>query len=650
VKAAAVPPVRISVGRRGLHLDELSALLGVESARVLNATAGLVEGDNAADDKILSPEVIELVVESLNLSSRVILEQSKPLWNNSTLTCKANPVISIMGHVDHGKTSLLDSLRGKGGKVVQTVEHGGITQSIGAFQVGNLTFIDTPGHAAFSNMRQRGSIATDIIVLVIAADDGIMPQTLEVINLAKISNVPIIVAINKIDKAGADGDRIRAQLLEVAGINSEQTGGDTLCVEVSAKNKVGLDQLLESITLQAEMLPEPSTTPTTPGTTSQDANTCMVCIESNCDRSMGNIASVIVRAGKVKVGDFILFHDDDILAGDVYGKIRSLIDVNGNPVQEADAGAAVGIVGIRQQVPPGSMAVVVRNEKEAKKESKSIIARNQRILATVQNAQQKLAQLKAKDDELSNDSTVDHEDASAQEVQENDYDDKLKGTLNVLVKGDVQGSSDAVANCLRQLSTRTYGIRVISTGMGPVNQADILLASATTKYKRRTDDSIIVGFNVKTPNSVLSAAKKVHVDVLNHQLIYELEDAVRERVSNNLMKWETTENVVGSAKVLRVFNDGAIGGLVVNDGKIIADANNNNSNSITQTKVWRTNKDDHERVCVHTGTINTLKHLAKDIRVAEKGTECGVAFEDWSDFEAGDIIECSEIIKGENVA
>lgn len=367
----------------------------------------------------------------------------------------------------------------------------------------------------------------------------------------------------------------------------------------------------------------------------------MVCIESNCDRSKGNIASVIVRNGTVKVGDFILFHDDDIHAGDVFGKIRSLIDVNGNPIQEASAGSAVGIVGIRTQVPPGSMAMVVKNEKEAKKESKAIIARNQRILATLQSAQQKLTELEALEKAQKVKECENDEDEGADDAVQAGNEEMMKGTLNVVVKGDVQGSSDAVANCLRQLSTKAYGIRVISTGMGAVNQADILLASATTKYKRQTDDSIIVGFNLKTPNSVLSAAKKAHVDVLNHQLIYELEDAVRERIANNLMKWDTTEKVVGSAKVVRVFNDGSIGGLVVSDGKIMSN---------TPTRVWRTNKNDHERVCVHTGSINTLQHHAKDIRVAQKGTECGIAFEDWNDFQAGDIIECSEIIKGENVA
>ncbi len=600
-KVVVVPPTHVCVSARGISVRQLAAIAGAKLDDVMEVVESMEFADNA--DARIGADVVELLAEAANLN--LVVEGVKPLWTGKPRSGSGRPVVAVMGHVDHGKTTLLDKLRGAS---VAEGEVGGITQSVGAFECEGITFIDTPGHAAFEDMRRRGAVATDVVVLVVAADDGVMPQTVEAVKHARKGGVPIVVAVNKMDQPGADPDKVRTQLLQYAEINTEQIGGDVLCVEVSAKEGTGMKSLLEAIALQAEMTEERDVVDGDSGK--------MVCIESNVRKDMGNVATVVVRGGKVSVGDVVLFQDGDAMSGELYGKVRAMVGCNGEMVQSAGVGEAVGIIGVKRQIPPGALCMVVE-EKLAKKRSRELIAQNERAVKTLQMAQKKLDE----------------------EVEESEEGSEKKGLLNVVVKGAVQGSADAVANVLRGVATKDYRIRVLQAGAGDVTLNDVALACATTKIKKNTDEAMIVAFGVRVSDAVRKAAMKGKASVLEHNLIYKLEDEVRETVEKSKKKWETSEEILGKASVVRVFGEGKVAGCKVGEGVLkVGDA----------VKVWRFGEESGEREVVHESVVESLRKFSEDVTTVDSGTECGVSIEGWNTFEVGDVVEAVEVVKGEH--
>ena len=599
------PPTPICVSSRGISVRQLAAIANAKLDVVLDAAKSLDLGKSP--DMRIEQDDVELVIDAANLN--VVPEFVRPLWSGKPKNGTGRPVVAVMGHVDHGKTTLLDKLRGAS---VAQGEVGGITQSVAAFECDGITFIDTPGHAAFEDMRRRGAVATDVVVLVVAADDGVMPQTVEAVRHAKKSGVPIVVAVNKMDVPGADPDKVRSQLLQFAEINTEQIGGDVLCVEVSAKKSVGLKSLLEAVALQAELTDVQDVLKEGPGK--------MICIESNVTRDFGNVATVVVRGGKVAVGDAILFQDDYATSGELYGKVRAMVACNGDMVKEAGVGEAVGIVGVRKQIPPGALCMVM-DEKFAKKRSRELIGQNERAVSTLQIAQKKI------DDEIENEESVEGEE------------EMKKGLMNVVVKGAVQGSADAVANVLRSLTTKEFRIRVLETGTGDVTVNDVGLACATGKNKNNKDEAMIVAFGVKVNDAVRMEAIRGKLKLLEHNLIYKLEDEVREIVEMLKKKWETSESVLGKASVVKVFEEGKVAGCRVDDGIMkVGDA----------AKVWRFGKESGEREIVHESVVESLRKFAENAKHVEKGTECGISVQGWEEFEAGDVVEAVQVVKGEH--
>lgn len=650
----AEPPLPICVSSRGLTPRQLAALAKVDVGMVLRQAKQL-ETSLRHDMEPMGPEMVDLLVEQMNLNVKVEQIQSISAKYTQSRSRKSGsekiqrmPVVTVMGHVDHGKTSLLDALRSSN---IAEGEAGGITQRIGAFEVrtddskGNVdkngsiedanqlyaTFIDTPGHAAFSAMRAHGATATDIVVLVVAADDGVMPQTVEAVKHAKSAGVPIVVAINKCDKEGADPDRVRYQLLEFTGLNTEQLGGDVQCVEVSAVKRHNLGLLVEAIVLQSELLDLQ---------VDKEQQAHMVCIEWRADRTLGSIATVVLRAGTLRTGDFVVFQSQEATAGQLYGKVRLILDSASRFVQEAGPGKAVGIVGIRAVVPPGATCLSVDSEKTAKKVSHEIIVQNTRARETIELANNAIAKSLGREDEDGKNTDLrlsgpDSHDAAGTEPEVTDTPPQV---LNVVVKGDVQGSADAVASCLEKLTTDQYSIRVLAAKAGDVTPNDVMLASATKKVKGNTDESLIVAFNVRFPESVKRDATRQGVDSTEHVLIYHLEEEIQTRVDKRFRAQETTETSLGKARVLKVFDGGAVAGCSVVDGTIAVG---------TQAKVLRVQSSDTPLPeVVHTGAVASIKHFSENVRSVEKGTECGISFRNWSGFESGDIVESVTIKQG----
>lgn len=484
------------------------------------------------------------------------------------------PVVTVMGHVDHGKTSLLDALRQTN---VVANEAGGITQHIGAYQVmigGNrITFIDTPGHEAFTAMRMRGAMATDIAVLVVAADDGVMPQTLEAISHARAADVPIIVAINKIDKENANPDRVKQQLAE-QGLVPEEWGGDTICVPVSAKAKIGLDHLLEMILLVAEMR-EIAANPDRPAEG--------VVLEGQLDRGRGPVASVLVQKGTLRVGD-------TIICGNTWGKIRAMTDEKGQRVNEALPSTPVEVQGLND-VPMAGDTFRVVDEKIAKQ------------IAEIRQAERKR-----------------EEQAKTARVSLDDFFKQMGDTkeLNLIIKGDVQGSVEALAQSLERLSTDEVKVNVIHSGVGAINESDVMLAS--------TSNGIIIGFNVRPDAKARKAAEEEHIDVRLYRVIYEALDDVKKAMSG-LLEPEHREVFQGAAEVRAVFKvpkAGNVAGAYVTEGKITRQSN---------VRVLR------EGVIVYEGKLASLKRFKDDVREVVAGYECGIGIEDFNDIKEGDVIE-----------
>ncbi|WP_104506197.1 translation initiation factor IF-2, partial [Rhodoblastus sphagnicola] len=495
------------------------------------------------------------------------------------------PVVTIMGHVDHGKTSLLDAIRRAN---VVSGEAGGITQHIGAYQVtsplgGLVTFIDTPGHAAFTAMRARGAKVTDIVVLVVAADDGVMPQTVEAISHAKAAGVPMIVAINKIDKPDAKPERVRTELLQYE-VQVESLGGDTLEVEVSAKQKLNLDKLLEMITLQAEVL-DLKANPERPaeGTV----------IEARLDRGRGPVATVLVQRGTLAVGNIIV-------AGSQWGRVRALIDDQGANCVHAGPSFPAEVLGFSGAPEAGDRVAVVESEARAR-EITEYRDRQKREQAAVRGTGARsslvdmMSQLKAT--------------AGLKEVP-------------LVIKGDVQGSVEAICAALENLGTEEVAARVLHAGVGGITESDITLAEAS--------NAVVIGFNVRAHKEAREASERLGIEIRYYNIIYNLVDDIKAAMSG-LLAPTLRETMLGNAEILEVFNISKVGkvaGCRVTDG------------TMERGQHVRLIRDN---VVVHEGKLSTLKRFKDEVSVVQPGQECGMAFENYQDMRAGDVIECYRV-------
>ncbi|MCW5697057.1 MAG: translation initiation factor IF-2 [Bauldia sp.] len=493
------------------------------------------------------------------------------------------PVVTVMGHVDHGKTSLLDAIRKTS---VASGEAGGITQHIGAYQVEQngqkITFIDTPGHAAFTAMRARGAKATDIVVLVVAADDGVMPQTVEAIHHAKAAGVPIIVAVNKIDKPDANPARVRTELLQHE-VFVETLGGEVLEVEVSAIKGTNLDRLLEAVLLQAEVL-ELKADPTRPaeGTV----------IEAKLDRGRGSVATVLVQRGTLRIGDIVV-------AGAEWGRVRALVDDTGNQVTEATPAMPVEVLGFQGAPEAGDRIAVVDSEARAR-EITDYRSRQRRDKAQARTtgARGSLEQMMTQ----------------LQTIGRKEFP--------LVIKGDVQGSVEAISQALEKLGTDEVGARILHTGVGGITESDVNLASASA--------AAIIGFNVRASGQARDAAEREGVEIRYYNIIYDLVDDVKAAMSG-LLSPERRETELGRAEILQVFNItkvGKVAGCRVVEGKVERGAG---------VRLIRDN------VVIHEGKLSTLKHHKDEVREISAGQECGMAFEKYEDMRVGDIIECYRV-------
>ncbi|WP_456437917.1 translation initiation factor IF-2 [Desulfurobacterium sp.] len=495
------------------------------------------------------------------------------------------PVVTVMGHVDHGKTTLLDYIRNT--KVAER-EAGGITQHIGASIVEvdttegkkRITFLDTPGHEAFTAMRARGAQVTDIAVLVVAADDGVMPQTIEAINHAQAAGVPIIVAINKIDKPGANPDRVKQELTQ-HGLIPEDWGGTTIMVPVSAKTGEGVDELLEMIALQAELM-ELKANP--------NKKARGVVLEAKLDKQRGPVATLLVQSGTLKVGD-------PIVAGLYAGKIRAMFDDKGKPVKEAGPSMAVEILGLEDVPLAGDKFYVVKDEKTARK---------------IAEKRQELARESA----LEREKRVSLEDLFAQ-IQEGEVKE-----LNIVLKADAQGSIEAIRKSLEELSTDEVKVKIIHAGVGPITENDVMLAAAS--------NAIIVGFNVRPDSAARKAAEREKVDMRTYHVIYDIVDEVK-KAMQGLLQPEEKEVYLGSAEVRATFKVpkvGTVAGCYVKDGVIRRNAN---------VRLVR------DGVIIYDGKIASLKRFKDDVREVQAGYECGLGLENFNDIKVGDVVECYTI-------
>jgi translation initiation factor IF-2 len=512
-----------------------------------------------------------------------VLQESSDEVDESTELVERPPVVTIMGHVDHGKTSLLDAIRNSS---VTEGEAGGITQHIGAYTVTcngrTITFIDTPGHEAFTSMRARGAQVTDIVILVVAADDGIMPQTVEAINHAKAANVPIIVAINKMDRETANPERVKQQLTE-HGLVSEEWGGDTICVPVSAKTQMGLDSLLEMVLLEADVL-ELKANPNrlAKGT----------IIEAELDKGRGPIATVLVQNGTLKIGD-------TIVAGTAYGRVRAMVDDKGKRVTKAGPSQPVEVLGFSEVPAAGDILNVAEIDKLS------------RQVAEERRDKQKAEQLK-------NLSKVSLDDLFSQ-IAEGQIKD-----LNIIVKADVQGSVEAVKQALEKLSNDEVRVRCIHGGVGAITGSDIMFASAS--------NAIIIGFNVRPDAAARAAAEKEKVDMRLYRIIYNAIEDI-EKAMKGMFKPVYEENTLGRISVRNTFKVsgvGTIAGAYVQDGKVTRNA---------QIRVVR------DGIVIHEGKIASLKRFKDDAKEVAAGYECGIGIENFNDIREGDTIEAFEMVE-----
>ncbi len=571
-------PVGVVQVTSGITVGELADALEVPGNEVVKRLFLL--GTPLTLTQSMSDDLVELIAGDIGREVKIISpeeEMSFTFYDDEKDLKPRPPVVTVMGHVDHGKTSLLDAIRHSG---VQQAEAGGITQAIGASVVwinGNqITFIDTPGHEAFTAMRARGAQVTDIIVLVVAADDGVMPQTIEAIDHAKAADVPIVVAINKIDKPGANPDRVKSELAE-RGVVPEEWGGNNMFVEVSARQNLNIDELLETIILQAEVLELKAN----PDTTSSG-----FVIEANLDKGRGPVATVIVQRGTLRVGDALV-------AGVCFGHVRALIDPKGNSVKEAKPADPVEILGLSSVPSAGDEFAVFENESEA------------RSLAAERELKQRLAAQEAP-------RHMNLDDLFAR-IEANKH-----AELNLIVKADTQGSIEALRGALEKMDQSEVRINVIRAAVGGVTETDVNFAAAS--------DAIIIGFGVRPQAGVRQAAEREKVDIRLYRVIYQaIEDINAARVG--LLAPEEVEVDTGSATVRETFKMpkvGVIAGCIVTEGEIA---------NTDHVRIVR------DGVIVHDGSIMSMRHYRDDVSSVRSGTECGIGIEDFQDIKEGDVIE-----------
>jgi translation initiation factor IF-2 len=580
------PVVRDIEVPESIKVSELAQKMAVKGSEVIKVLMKL--GVMATINQVIDQDTAILVVEEMGHTPRAA--QAVGLEEEILATAAAvgeeqprPPVVTIMGHVDHGKTSLLDHIRST---KVAAGEAGGITQHIGAYQLatekGRVTFLDTPGHEAFTAMRARGAKVTDIVVLVVAADDGVKPQTEEAIQHARAADVPIVVAINKIDKPDADPDRVRNELV-TKGVVPEEWGGENLFVNVSARTGEGVDKLLEALLLQAELLDLKA-----PG----DGPAAGVVIESGLEKGRGAVATVLVTRGRLRQGDILL-------AGQEYGRVRMMFDESGNTVSEAGPSTPVVVLGLSGIPGAGDDAVALPDERQA------------RDLAELRKA-------RVRDTKLAQQQSAKLEDVFSQ------IQDGGPKTVQLLIKADVHGSAEALRDALSKLATDEIQVKVIGSTVGGITESDVHLAAAAK--------AIVIGFNVRADGAARDAIKATGVDVRYYSIIYEAIDDVKAAMTGMLAP-EVREQIVGLAQVREVFRSpkfGSVAGCLVMDGYV------KRSNPV---RVLRNN------VVIFEGELDSLRRFKDDVSEVRAGTECGIGVRNYSDIKSGDQIECYERVQ-----
>lgn len=577
VKEVVIPEI--------ITVQDLANRMAEKSSDVIKKLMSL--GVMATINQAIDADTAQIVVEEMGHKFKRVAESdveeglTGPKDTEADLLPRA-PVVTVMGHVDHGKTSLLDALRETN---VAAREAGGITQHIGAYQItlGNgqkITFIDTPGHEAFSEMRARGAKVTDIVVLVVAANDGIKPQTVEAIRHAQAAQVPIVVAINKIDLPGADPMKVKTELLQ-HGIAVEEMGGESLCAEVSAKKRINIDKLVEAILLQAEILDLKAN----PNRTAEG-----VVIEAKMEKGRGNVATVLIQNGTLKVGEVCI-------AGKEWGHVRAMFNENGKKVFEALPATPVEVLGLQGTPSAGDDFIIVKDENQAREVTNYRI-RKERDAKLVKSAKSAMEQML----------------------------DKIKSgeskQLAVIIKADVQGSIEAIEGTITKLSNDEVSVHVLHSAVGPISESDVTLAKAS--------DAFIIGFNVRAIPQARDMARRDGIDIRYYSIIYDVADDVKKGLEG-LLSPEIREKFLGYAEIRNVFNItgvGKVGGCMVTEGMVKRGS---------KVRLLRDN------VVIHDGNLAQLKRFKEDVKEVKEGYECGMSFENYNDIQVGDYIECYEI-------
>ena len=585
--APTEPVVREIPVPETIAVGELAHRMSVKAAEVIKALMKL--GTMATINQVLDQETAMIVVEEMGHKAKAAkLDDPESFLaeapeSTSTDQKPRPPVVTVMGHVDHGKTSLLDYIRRT---KVAAGEAGGITQHIGAYHVetsrGVITFLDTPGHEAFTAMRARGAKVTDIVVLVVAADDGVMPQTIEAINHAKAAEVPLVVAMNKIDKHEANPDKVKQELLS-HGVVPEEFGGDSPVVPVSAKTGKGVDELLEQVLLQAEVLELKA---------SVDAPAKGVVIEARLDKGRGPVATLLVQSGTLQRGDIVL-------TGAVYGRVRAMLDENGKPVQAAGPSIPVEIQGLSEVPNAGEDMMVLTDERKARE----IALFRQGKFRDVKLAKQQAAKLENMFEQMG---------------------EGEKKVLNLLIKADVQGSQEALIHALTRLGSDEVKVTVVHAGVGGITESDVNLAMASR--------AVIIGFNTRADSAARKLAETSGIQLKYYNIIYEAVDEIKAALSGMLAP-EKKEQVIGLVEVRQVFKIskvGTIAGCYVLEGLVKRGA---------QVRVLRDN------VVIHTGEIDSLKRFKDDVREVKAGFECGMSVKNFSDLKEKDQFEVFEVLE-----
>ena len=570
----------------GATVREVAESLGLSAAEVIKAL--MKEGEMATLTQTLTDESVESIAKEFDRKIEIVtaaeeeVEAEVVAEDDEGDLVDRPPVVTVMGHVDHGKTSLLDAIRQT---QVAAGEAGGITQHIGAYQVQHdgktLTFLDTPGHEAFTAMRARGASVTDVAVIVVAADDGVMPQTVEAIDHARAAGVPILVAVNKVDKEGADPNRVRTELAQ-QDLNPEEWGGDTVYADVSAKTKDGLDNLLEMITLVTD-LEELGANPNAPASGT--------VVEAELDPGRGPVTGVLVQRGTLHVGDAVV-------AGPVWGKVRAMLDDKGERVQEATPGTPVEVLGFDGVSEAGEHVQVVENERKAR----SLAQERETRLKTEQLARRQARKV-----------TLEEVFQRASEGQLNE--------LNIVLKADVSGSLEALQDEIAKLPQEQVPVNVIHAQTGGINESDVMLAAAS--------DAVIIGFNVRPLAEARRAADQEGVDIRTYTVIYKVTEDLRAAMEG-LLEPEEVEEALGQAEVKQTFKAsrvGTIAGCQVTDGKVTRNAS---------TRLVR------DGTIIWTGRVGSLRRFKDDVAEVDEGQECGIVLEGFADIKEGDVLEFFE--------